>query len=123
MDTTRKARKEHPCSMCKGVIRKGQKYVDIKLRVPTYDKEFDYQDGIEYLGFKEHSEHCVGQVFTHDKETLKKIWKNCIFDNHKWIDEEMCGAWFQDCGEMEYTGNTVCEYCGIIKPAVQHTKK
>lgn len=115
MEKLTKARKEHICSVCHGVIRKKQKYIDIKLRVPIYDKEFDYQDGIKYLGFKEHTKCDVGYVFMHRKDTLKKIWKNCIFDNHRWIPEIEQGLFFNDDGEVVQTGRIICEYCGIEK--------
>ena len=117
MEKLTKARKEYICQICHGVIRKGQKYIDIKLRVATYDKEFNYQDGIKYLAFKEHVECMTAPyVLMHDKETLKKIWKNCIFDNHKWINEVEQGLFFLSDGEITETGRVVCEYCRIEKP-------
>ena len=62
--TTIVTRKDHPCSYCEKIIKKGEKAFFYTGRTPTYDED-DNQIGIEY--FKEWV-HADSKVCGHDFE-------------------------------------------------------
>lgn len=114
MENVVKARKIHTCSICDGNIQKGEKYLYYSERIPEYDNN-DNQIGIEYIKYRSHLRNCLPKSFMLGRKAMKKMWDNCGRGNHKFIKEEIPGAWYNDCGEMEETGKVICEYCGDYK--------
>lgn len=94
-DSIIKARKDHNCDACDGIILKGQSYRLQKGRTGSYDIMTDEQIGIDFYEIKTHL------------DSEKCYWpEECRKGNHKmdtWEDgdpySDTCGQTFHFCTE------------------------
>lgn len=120
MEKIVKARKIHTCNICEGNIQKGEKHIFYKYKEGLYDDE-DKQISIEYKTFRHHIRDCFHRSDFLGRKGMKIMWDNCGRGNHKWINEELPGPWYNECGEMEPTGKIKCDYCGVYKKVKSRT--
>jgi hypothetical protein len=114
METTRKARKEHICDICHGVIRPGNKYIDRKYRTPKVDRD-EIQIGIEYINYKTHEYYCNGILTGMSISNARKVLQLCRKGIHE-FKESYEFDHYVDCHKVYIpTGEFFCEWCGHQK--------
>jgi hypothetical protein len=106
MEKIVKAKKIHTCYLCQGNIQKGEKYISASCKIGKYDN---------YPKLKWHIRNCIPKYYLIGTQGMKTMWDNCGRGNHKWIEEEIPGPWYQEDGCMESTGLIICEYCNEYK--------
>lgn len=102
MEKILKARKNHSCDLCDGIILKGEHYELIKLRGPKYQLSSDPEDdgkqiGVEYNLFRHH----LPELNCHWPEECKK-------GNHSKVEYYDGDPYSSTCGE----DFVYCENCG-----------
>ena len=101
-ETIRTARKKHRCGWCNGIIYPGNKYLEIRERVPVGDEVG--QTGIEYFLSREHLNHsCKGRLQFISVEQAKNQFKFCDKGQHD----------FKTDLDPMSEGETFCSNCGI----------
>lgn len=76
-----KARKDHKCDKCNGILHKSRKYKLYKEKVPIFDNNMN-QTGVEYITERYHlNDNCDGILpYVSD---VKKYFKGCCKGKHE----------------------------------------
>jgi len=107
-ETIRKARKEHRCGWCDGIIYPGNKYLEMKTRFPKGDD--DDQTGIEYYLDREHlNNSCKGRLQFISAEQYRNVITKCNKGEHEFEEDYE----FDGHGDFEPTGKSSCKNCRI----------
>lgn len=94
-----KARKDHRCDKCNGILHKGRKYIQYKTRLPDMLDEYE-QVGIFYVSLKYHLNRKCDGILPYVSD-VKKYFKGCCKGKH-----EIFSSWDED-GDFEGY------YCGV----------
>lgn len=104
-----KARKDHKCDHCDGIIQKGEKYLYMEMKNPKYaDSDYDEYEG-EQIGV------------TFDKYRLHDIYPPCHWPdqckqgNHEIIHYHESDPESENCGEDFY----FCHYCNSSEEEIK----
>ena len=111
-ETIRTARKEHICGWCNGIIYTGNKYLEIKTRLPRADD--DDQVGIEYYLHREHlNNSCKGRLQFMTPDEYRNVITKCNKGNHSFVEHTEFDH-YAGCYQVDIpTGESSCENCGI----------
>jgi hypothetical protein len=111
-ETIRTARKEHRCGWCNGIIYAGNKYLEIRERVPVGDEVG--QTGIEYFLSREHLDNsCKGRLQFMTPEQYKNVITECNKGNHSFVEHTEFDHYAGHHEVHVPTGESSCENCGI----------
>jgi len=106
IDKILKSRKDKSSDCCNRIIKSGEMYNKISFKAPKYGGKFDSQIGIEYVEL-----HICIDCYNEQKEKDEK----CKSNNHNFTEIVNTSYSFDGVPNPEYTGEFVCENCGIFQ--------
>ena len=105
IDKLIKSRKEKQSDCCGRIITVGEIYNKISFKAPRFGED-DTQIGVEFVEV----DVCMD---CYNEQQAKE--KQCKLDNHNFVEITNVSYSFNGVPHPEYTGEFVCENCGLMK--------